>query len=348
MAFLRSHGPANEPEPAREPAGRAGASGSLARPPRPRAAPPIDSILETVGGTPIVRLRRVAGPGSARIYAKLESLNPGGSVKDRIAVSMIGAAEREGRLAPGGRVVEPTSGNTGVGLALVCAVKGYRLTLVMPDSTSLEHRQTLESYGAEIVLTPAEDGMPPSVARAREIAEREGAVLLQQFENPANPAAHRDGTAREIVDAFRAEGALPDAFVAGVGTGGTITGVAQVLRRERPDVAVVAVEPLSCAVLSGGAPGPTRIQGLGAGFVPAVLDRSAYDRVMTVSDDEAWVMRLRLARDEGLLVGVSSGAAAVAALRVAREMGPSRSVLTIFPDTGERYFSMAEWFRGSA
>jgi cysteine synthase A len=336
------------PPPAPAPApGRGGSLRPATQRPRARAAPPIESILEAVGGTPAVRLRRVAGPGVAAVYAKLESFNPGGSVKDRIAVSMIEAAERDGRLAAGGRVVEPTSGNTGVGLALVCAVKGYRLTLVMPDSTSLEHRQTLEAYGAEIVLTPAEDGMPPTVARAREIAAREGAVLLQQFENPANPAAHRDGTAPEIVAAFRAAGALPDAFVAGVGTGGTITGVAEVLRRERPDVTIVAVEPLSCAVLSGGPPGPTRIQGLGAGFVPAVLDRGAYDRVETVSDDEAWAMRLRLAREEGLLVGVSSGAAAVAALRVAAELGTGRTVLTVFPDTGERYFSMAEWFGGT-
>jgi cysteine synthase len=312
---------------------------------RPRAGPPLESILDAIGATPIVRLRRVVPDGAASIHAKLESFNPGGSVKDRIAATMIEAAEREGRLAPGGRVVEPTSGNTGVGLALVCAVKGYPLTLVMPDSTALEHRQTLEAYGARIVLTPAEDGLAASVARARDVADREGALLLDQFDNPANPAAHRAGTAREIVEAFRASGGgLPDAFVAGVGTGGTLTGVSKVLRRERADVRVVAVEPESCAVLSGGAAGTTRIQGLGAGFVPGVLDRSAYDRVVTVSDEEAWRMKLRLAREEGLLVGVSSGAAAVAALRVARELGPGKAVLTVFPDTGERYFSMAEFF----
>ncbi len=311
---------------------------------RPRAAPPVESILEVIGGTPVVRLRRVVPTGAAAVHAKLESLNPGGSVKDRIAVSMIEAAERDGRLLPGGRVVEPTSGNTGVGLALACAVKGYALTLVMPDSTALEHRQSLEAYGARIVLTPAEDGLAASVARARELAAESGGLVLDQFENPANPAAHRSGTGREILDAFRAAGRLPDAFVAGVGTGGTLTGVAKVLRRERRDLLVVAVEPLSCAVLSGGAPGPTRIQGLGAGFVPGVLDRSAIDRVLGVSDEEAWAMKLRLAREEGLLVGISSGAAAVAALRVARELGPGRSVLTVFADTGERYFSMAEWF----
>jgi cysteine synthase A len=315
---------------------------------RPRAGPPLESILEAVGATPVVRLRRLVPAGSAAIHAKLESFNPGGSVKDRIAVSMVEAAEQEGRLLPGGRVVEPTSGNTGVGLALVCAVKGYPLTLVMPDSTALEHRQTLETYGARIVLTPAEGGLAASVARARAIAAREGALLLDQFENPANPAAHRTGTGREILEAFRASGALPDAFVAGVGTGGTLTGVSKVLRREKRDVLVVAVEPLSCAVLSGGVAGTTRIQGLGAGFVPGVLDRTAYDRVVTVSDEDAWRMRLRLAREEGLLVGVSSGAAAVAALTIARELGSGRSVLTVFPDTGERYFSMAEWFPEAA
>jgi cysteine synthase A len=313
------------------------------RSPRLRAGPPLESILDAVGGTPMVRLRRVVEPGCAAIVAKLESLNPGGSVKDRIALSMIEAAERDGRLAPGGRIVEPTSGNTGIGLALACAVKGYRLTLVMPDSTSLEHRQALEAYGAELVLTRAEDGMPASVALAHQIAARGGALLLEQFENPANPAAHREGTARELVASFEALGTWPDAFVAGVGTGGTLTGVAAVLR-ERARVRMVAVEPEACAVLSGGGPGPTRIQGLGAGFVPAVLAPGAYDQVIAVSDEEAWAMKLRLAREEGILVGTSSGAATVAALRIARALGPGKLVATVFPDTGERYFSMAEWF----
>jgi cysteine synthase A len=291
-----------------------------------------------------VRLVRVVPAGAADVYAKLEWTNPGGSVKDRIAVSMIEAAEREGRLGPGVHVVEPTSGNTGIGLALAGAVKGYRLTLVMPDSTSLEHRQALEAYGAELVLTPAEDGMPPAVARAIELAAQDGALLLQQFENPANPAAHREGTGRELALAFDALGAPVDAFVAGVGTGGTITGVSEVLRRARPGTLVVAVEPDACAVLSGGPPGATRIQGLGAGFVPRVLDRAAYDRVERVSDEEAWAMKLRLAREEGLLVGTSSGAAVVAAIRVAVALGAGHRVATVLPDTGERYFSMAEWF----
>jgi len=314
---------------------------------RPRAAAPLETILDAIGGTPCVRLGRVVPAGAAAVYAKLESFNPGGSVKDRIAASMIEAAAREGRLAPGGRVVEATSGNTGIGLALVCAVKGYRLTLVMPDSTSIEHRQALEAYGAEIVLTPAEEAMAPSVALAGELAERDGALLVQQFENPANPAAHRERTAREILAAFEAM-AHPDALVVGVGTGGTLTGVAGVLRATWPGLDVVAVEPAACAVLSGGPPGKTRIQGLGAGFVPAVLDRAAYDRVIAISDEAAWSMKMRLGREEGLLVGVSSGAAAAAALQVAEELGAGRSVLTVFADTGERYFSVAEWFEAGA
>ena len=235
-----------------------------APPLRPRAPPPLESILDAVGGTPVVRLGRLADPSAADVFAKLESLNPAGSVKDRIAVAMIEAAEREGRLAPGARVVEPTSGNTGLGLALACAVKGYRLTLVMPDSTALEHRQAVEAYGAEVVLTPAEGGMAPAVARARELARSEGAFLPQQFENPANPAAHRDGTGPELVAAFRAVGAFPDAYVAGVGTGGTLTGVAAVLRRERPGVLSEALLPnhwctISWAMRASLLPSPTAL-----------------------------------------------------------------------------------------
>jgi cysteine synthase A len=311
---------------------------------RPRAAPPLESILETIGGTPVVRLRRAVPTGAATVLAKLESFEPGGSVKDRIALSMVEAAERDGRLRPGGRLVEPTSGNTGIGLALVCAVKGYRLSLVMPDSTALEHRQALEAYGATVVLTRAEDGMEAALARAREIARADGALLLDQFANLANPAAHLAGTGPELVETLREAGVTPGAFVAGVGTGGTLSGVAPVLRRAFPRISIVAVEPEACAVLSGGPAGPTRVQGLGAGFVPAVLDRSAFDRVLTVSDEDAWAMKLRLAREEGLLVGVSSGAAVVAAARVAAELGPDETVVTLLADTGERYFSMEAWF----
>jgi cysteine synthase A len=257
---------------------------------------------------------------------------------------MIEAAERDGRLGPGGRVIEPTSGNTGIGLALACAVKGYGLTLVMPESTSLEHRQSLEAYGAELVLTPAEDAMPASVERARQIARETGALLLDQFANPANAAAHRDGTARELAASFSVLGGPPDAFVAGVGTGGTLTGVFQALRDAWPSTRFVAVEPAASAVLSGGPAGPTRIQGLGAGFVPAVLDRRACGRVVTVPDEAAWELKVRLAREEGILAGVSSGAAAVASLAIARELGAGKVVATVFPDTGERYFSVADWF----
>ncbi|HZY05779.1 MAG TPA: cysteine synthase A [Anaeromyxobacteraceae bacterium] len=317
---------------------------------RTRAPPPIETILEAIGGTPVVRLGRLVPPDGAEVFAKLESFNPGGSVKDRIALSMLEAAERDGSIRPGSGIVEPTSGNTGIALALACAVRGYRLTLVMPDSVSLEHRQSLEEYGAEIQLTRAEDAMAPAIALARQIAARQGWVLLQQFENPANPAIHRETTGPELLAAFDRLGGGPDAFVAGVGTGGTLSGVASALRRERPGVLLVAVEPEACPVLSGGPAGATRIQGLGAGFVPAVLDREAYHRVERVADEEAWNMRLRLAREEGLLVGISSGAAAIAALRVARELGPGRRVATVFPDSGERYFSMAAWFapRGPA
>jgi cysteine synthase A len=223
-------------------------------------------------------------------------------------------------------------------------VKGYRLSLVMPDSTALEHRQVLEAYGAALVLTRAEDGMEAAMARARDLAREEGALLLDQFANPANPEAHRLGTGPELLAALRAAGATPDAFVAGAGTGGTLTGVAPVLRRAFPGISMVAVEPEACPVLSGGPAGPTRIQGLGAGFVPAVLDRSAYDRVIAISDEEAWATKQRLAREEGLLVGVSSGAAVAAANRIAAELGPERTVVTLLADTGERYFSMEAWF----
>jgi cysteine synthase A len=305
---------------------------------------PIETILEAVGGTPLVRLRRVVDPAGAVVYAKIESLNPGGSVKDRIAISMIEAAERDGRLSEGAHLVEPTSGNTGVALALACAVKRYRLTLVVPDSASIEHRQALEAYGAEVVLTPAEQGFPPAVARANEIARERGALLLDQFSNRANPAAHADGTGPELVAALDEIGLRADAFVAGVGTGGTLSGVARVLKKRWPDVTVIAVEPESCPVLSGGAPGPTRIQGLGAGFVPEILDRRAYDRVVTVSDAAAWDMKERLSREEGILAGVSSGAAALVAAAIATELGATKVVATVFPDSGERYFSMAEWF----
>ncbi|HLK11260.1 MAG TPA: cysteine synthase A [Candidatus Binatia bacterium] len=296
------------------------------------------SALDLVGATPVIRLSRLpqlAGVGAA-VWMKLESLNPGGSVKDRICLAMVEAAEREGRLEPGGTIVEPTSGNTGIGLALVAAVKGYRLVLTMPDTMSEERRSLLVAYGATLVLTPDSKGMHAAIERAEQLrAEHPGWYMPQQFSNPANPEVHRRTTAREILRQ------LPriDAFVAGVGTGGTITGVGQVLRAERPGVHVAAVEPLASPVLSGGEPGFHHIQGIGAGFVPANLDTHVYDEVLAVSDTEAAEHTRALARHEGLLVGISSGANCAAAIRVARRLGRGAVVLTIACDTGERYLT---------
>ena len=302
--------------------------------PRPNAV--AQSPLDLIGGTPAVRLNRVPDASGAQVWAKLELANLGGSVKDRICLSMIEEAERSGRLKPGDVVVEPTSGNTGIGLALVCAVKGYRLILTMPDTMSEERRSLLSAYGAELELTPDSKGMHAAVARAEEIARSvPRAFLPQQFRNPANPDAHRRTTAVEILEQFP----RLDAFVAGVGTGGTISGVGEVLHRERPGCQVVAVEPASSAVLSGGKPGFHKIQGIGAGFVPENLDPRSFDRVLAVTDDDAAAHTRRLARQEGLLVGISSGANCAAALQVARELTPDAVVLTVFCDTGERYLT---------
>jgi cysteine synthase len=306
----------------------------------------IESILELVGDTPLVSLRAL-GPGPrAAVWAKMEQCNPGGSVKDRICLAMIEDAERSGELKPGGVVVEPTSGNTGIGLALVCAVRGYRCILAMPESMSLERRQLLEAYGAELVLTPAEHQMEGAVARAREIARATvGAFMPQQFDNPANPAVHAQTTAREILDAMRPLSI--DALVVGVGTGGTVSGVGEVLRRElSPAPRIVAVEPASCATLSRGERGPTKIQGLAAGFVPRNYHAATVDEIRTVSDEDAWRTKGELAYREGLLVGISAGAAVHAALAVAGELGPGKNVVTVLPDTGERYFSLEEYFPG--
>lgn len=298
-----------------------------------------EGVLDTIGGTPLVRLRRVTETGMADILGKLESRNPGGSVKDRIARSMIEEAERSGRLKPGDTIVEATSGNTGIGLCVVAAAKGYRLVLTMPEDMSAERRRLFQWMGAELVLTPAIEGMSGAVWAAQELAEEKGYFMPRQFENPANPAAHRETTAREILEAT---GGDLDAFVAGVGTGGTLTGTAEVLRQHVPGLQVVAVEPARCPVLSGGRPGYTKIQGLGAGFVPGVLNRALIDRVITVTDQDAIDMARRLARKEGLLCGFSSGAAVWAALRVARELGEGKTVVTVLPDTGERYLSLME------
>ncbi|MBI2896116.1 MAG: cysteine synthase A [Deltaproteobacteria bacterium] len=300
------------------------------------------SILDLIGQTPIVTLGRVSPAGGATVFGKCEQLNPGGSVKDRICLAMVRDAEERGVLEPGASVVEPTSGNTGIGLALACAVKGYRLSLTMPESMSLERRSLLEAYGATLVLTPAEQSMAGAVERAEEIAAETGAFMPQQFQNPANAAIHRRTTGLEIADAFAEEGL--DAFVAGVGTGGTITGVSAVLRERFPQIRICAVEPDNSAVLSGEEPGPTKIQGLGAGFVPEVLDTRAYDEIRRVGDRDAWQMKVRLAREEGLFVGISAGAAVHASVEIARELGPGRRVCTVLADTGERYFSLDGYF----
>jgi cysteine synthase A len=293
-----------------------------------------DSVLDLVGRTPLVRLSRVAAKAGAALVGKLEFKNPGGSVKDRPAFAMVEAAERAGVLRPGSVVVEATSGNTGISLAMISAVRGYRCVLVMPADMSLERRHILRAYGADIVLTPAEHGMAGAVSRAEQIAhETKGAFMPRQFENPANPDVHARTTAREILDAVGDDLA---AFVAGVGTGGTVTGVGRVIKRERPSVRVVAVEPAASAVLSGKPPGLHGIQGLGAGFVPKVLDRSVIDKVIAVTDVAAERMTQRLAREEGLLVGPSSGANVHAAVEVATAIGRG-IVVTILCDTGERY-----------
>jgi cysteine synthase A len=303
----------------------------------------VASVLDLVGDTPLVRVGRLGASG-ATVLAKCEQLNPGGSVKDRICLAMIEDAERAGRLGPGGVVVEPTSGNTGIGLAIVCRAKGYRCILTMPASMSLERRQVLEAYGAEIVLTEPELQMEGALAEARSIAARTpGAFVPSQFDNRANPRVHEETTAAEIV---RALGGAPAAFVSGVGTGGTVSGVGRALKRIDRAVRVVAVEPQSCPTISRGERGPTKIQGLAAGFVPDNYDAAAVDEVRTVSDADAWATKVALARKEGLLVGISSGATVKVALEVARALPAEATVVTVLFDTGERYFSLEEHFTG--
>ena len=318
--------------------------------PQPICAVP--NLLHLIGNTPLIRLRRMPAAGSAAILCKCEQQNPGGSIKDRIALSMIEAAERDGLIRPGESIiVEPTSGNTGVGLALVCAVKGYKLVLTMPESMSLERRSLLRAYGAELVLTPERLDMAGAVQRAEELQRSDSRYFMpQQFRNPNNPDAHRRTTGPEILAQVEklaeARGQSPriDAFVAGVGTGGTLTGVGQVLRRRFPDVRLIAVEPRGSAVLSGGQPGPHRIQGIGAGFVPAILDRGLISEVRVIDDAVAYRTKQRLARQEGLLVGISAGAAVHVAMQVAAELGEGSVVVTVLCDTGERYFSLDEYF----
>jgi cysteine synthase A len=297
---------------------------------------PMNNLLEAVGNTPMIRLNRVVQPGSATVYAKVESFNPMWSVKDRIAKAMIEDAEHRGLLRPDTTIIEPTSGNTGIGLAMVCAVKGYRLILAMPETMTLERRKIMAALGAQLVLTPGPEGMGGAIRKAEALAaSTPNSFMPQQFKNPANPAVHRTTTAIEIIEALD----HVDAFVAGVGTGGTITGVGQVLRKKFPSVKIFAVEPEDSPVLSGGKPGPHKIQGIGAGFVPDVLDTKVYDSVIKVATKDAQATTRALAKMEGLFVGISSGAAAWAAIKVAKDLGPGKTVVVILPDLGERYLS---------
>ncbi|GLH63872.1 MULTISPECIES: cysteine synthase A [Bacillaceae] len=296
----------------------------------------VNSITELIGDTPAVKLNRIVDEDSADVYLKLEFMNPGSSVKDRIALAMIEAAEKAGKLKPGDTIVEPTSGNTGIGLAMVAAAKGYKAVLVMPDTMSLERRNLLRAYGAELVLTPGSEGMRGAIAKAEELVREHGYFMPQQFKNEANPEIHRLTTGKEIVEQM---GDQLDAFIAGVGTGGTITGAGQVLRETYPNIKIYAVEPADSPVLSGGKPGPHKIQGIGAGFVPDILDTSIYDGVITVTTEEAFAAARRAAREEGILGGISSGAAIHAALKVAKELGKGKKVLAIIPSNGERYLS---------
>lgn len=294
-----------------------------------------NSITDLIGKTPIVKLNRTAGPNDADIYLKLEYFNPGSSVKDRIALAMIEAAERDGKLKEGDTIIEPTSGNTGIGLAMVAASKGYKAVLTMPETMSMERRNLLRAYGAEIVLTPGPDGMKGAIAKATELAEEKGYFMPQQFNNEANPEVHRLTTGPEIVEAMD----QLDAFVSGIGTGGTITGAGEVLKEAFPDIKIYAVEPTDSPILSGGKPGPHKIQGIGAGFVPEVLDTKIYDEIIQVTNDQAFETARKVARQEGVLGGISSGAAIYAAMEIAKKLGKGKKVLAIIPSNGERYLS---------
>ncbi|NNG66885.1 cysteine synthase A [Caldanaerobacter subterraneus] len=301
-----------------------------------------EDITQLIGNTPMIRLNKVVPENSAEVIVKLESFNPGGSVKDRIALNMIKKAEEEGRLKPGGTIVEPTSGNTGIGLAMVSAVKGYKLILVMPDTMSIERRNLLLSYGAELVLTPGAEGMKGAIKKAQEILElNPDYIMLDQFKNPANPEIHELTTAKEIL---KDTNGIVDAFVAGVGTGGTISGVGKVLKQYNKDIKIFAVEPEESPVLSGGKPGPHKIQGIGAGFVPATLNLDVIDEIIKVKERDAFEMSMKLAKQEGILCGISSGANVFAAIEVANRLGKGKRVVTVLPDTGERYLSMHKFF----
>ncbi len=302
----------------------------------------INNVTELIGHTPLVRLNRIVNGNMADILAKLEYFNPSGSVKDRICFEMIDDAQRRGLLKEGSTIVEPTSGNTGIGLAMIAAVKGYKCILVMSEAMSLERIYILKTYGAQIVLTPASEGMQGAIDKAEEIIKKTpNSFMPQQFKNPANPQAHRKSTALEILEAT---GGNLDAFVSGVGTGGTITGVGEVLKKHNQNIKIIAVEPKASAVLSGGKAGFHRIQGIGAGFIPEILNRSVIDQIIPVEDKDAFRIAKMLAKEEGLFVGISAGAATWAALKVAEDLGKGKTVVVVLPDTGERYFSMQQYF----
>ncbi|UXU59399.1 cysteine synthase A [Staphylococcus agnetis] len=298
---------------------------------------PVENITEIIGETPVVKLRHQAGEDAADIYVKLEYQNPGGSVKDRIALAMIEQAEKDGKIKPGDTIVEPTSGNTGIGLAFVCAAKGYKAVFTMPETMSQERRNLLKAYGAELVLTPGSEAMKGAIKKAKELKEEHGYFEPQQFENPANPKVHELTTGPELVEQF--EGKTIDAFLAGVGTGGTLSGAGKVLKEKYPDIQLVAIEPEASPVLSGGEPGPHKLQGLGAGFIPDTLNTDIYDEVITVGNDVAMETSRRVAKEEGILGGISSGAAIYAAIQKAKELGKGKTVVTVLPSNGERYLS---------
>ena len=297
-----------------------------------------NSIIELIGQTPVVKLNHIVDENSADVYLKLEYMNPGSSVKDRIALAMVEEAEKNGQLKPGDTIIEPTSGNTGIGLAWVAAAKGYKAILVMPETMSLERRNLLRAYGAQLVLTPGPEGMKGAIGKAEELAKQNGYFMPQQFENGANPEIHRHTTGKELVEQF---GDQLDAFVAGIGTGGTITGAGEVLKERFKDIKIYAVEPSDSPVLSGGKPGPHKIQGIGAGFVPGVLNTEIYDEIIKVSNEEAFEAARRVGSEEGILAGISAGGAVYAALKVAKELGKGKKVVAIIPDNGERYLSTA-------
>jgi len=299
--------------------------------------PIYNDVTELIGRTRLLRINKLTGENDATVLIKLERNNPGGSVKDRIAYNMIKRAEEEGRLKPGGTIIEPTSGNTGIGLAMVAAALGYKVILTMPETMSIERRKLLKAYGAEIILTPGKEGMKGAIRKAEELlAETENAIIPQQFENPANPAIHEKTTGVEI---WEDTGGRIDYFVSGVGTGGTLTGAGRYLKERNPELKIIAVEPANSPVISGGDPGPHKIQGIGAGFIPAILDTELIDEIYKITDEEAMETARQAARKEGILIGISSGAALAAALKIAQKAGKGKTIVAIAPDTGERYLS---------